>query len=241
MPGHPDPVAINTAVWEQHARARIAAGDLDTRPAIHRFRWTRTGVNDPGAELFGDIRGKRVVELGCGTGDNLAYLVDRCGARGVGIDAAPSQIRRARARWPSPVFHCTDAARYLATCEPIDVCYSGFWCRRPVPAGSAPGPDSRSAQAGRLACLLGLGLPGGRWDSTAAFQRPTGAVSALSCLGRWLDQASASILLHRYPGNPAGPVLGPGHLADCRSAISRWLKMENVLTLAVQAVGDGVL
>ncbi|WP_242606848.1 class I SAM-dependent DNA methyltransferase [Protofrankia symbiont of Coriaria ruscifolia] len=126
MPGHPDPVTINTAVWERHARARIAAGDLDTRPAIHRFRWTRTGVDDPGAELLGDIRGKRVVELGCGTGDNLAYLVDHRGARGVGIDAAPSQIRRARARWSSPVFHCTDAALYLATCEPIDVCYSVF-------------------------------------------------------------------------------------------------------------------
>ncbi|WP_322754518.1 class I SAM-dependent methyltransferase [Frankia sp. Cas3] len=124
MSEHLDPVAVNTAVWEQHARARIVAGDLDRRPAVHQFRWTRTSIDDPGPELLGDVRGKHVVELGCGTGDNLAYLVDHRGALGVGIDPAPSQIRRARARWPSPVFHCTDAAPYLATCEPIDVCYS---------------------------------------------------------------------------------------------------------------------
>ncbi|WP_322769228.1 class I SAM-dependent methyltransferase, partial [Frankia sp. Cr1] len=126
MSEHLDPVAVNTAVWEQHARARIVAGDLDRRPAVHQFRWTRTSIDDPGPELLGDVRGKHVVELGCGTGDNLAYLVDHRGALGVGIDPAPSQLRRARARWPSPVFHCTDAAPYLATCEPIDVCYSVF-------------------------------------------------------------------------------------------------------------------
>lgn len=126
MLGHADPVAASTAAWEQHAQARIAAGDIDKRPAVHRFRWTCTGAGDPGIEILGDIQGKRVVELGCGAGDNLAYLVDHCGARGIGIDPAPSQIYRARARWPNPIFHCTDAVRYLATCGPVDVFYSVF-------------------------------------------------------------------------------------------------------------------
>ncbi|ABW10846.1 Methyltransferase type 11 [Parafrankia sp. EAN1pec] len=126
MPGHADPVAASTAAWEQHAQKRIAAGDIDERPAVHRFRWTRTGVGDPGIEILGDLQGKRVVELGCGAGDNLAYLVDHCGARGIGIDPAPSQIYRARTRWPNPIFHCTDAVSYLATCGPVDVFYSVF-------------------------------------------------------------------------------------------------------------------
>ncbi len=92
---------MNAAIWERHARARIAAGDLHRPPGHPRFAWTRTGTDDPGPALLGDIAGRRVVELGCGTGDNLAHLVDHCGARGLGIDAAPSQIRRAQARWPS--------------------------------------------------------------------------------------------------------------------------------------------
>ncbi|MDT3440975.1 methyltransferase domain-containing protein [Pseudofrankia sp. BMG5.37] len=90
---------------------------------------------DPGVSLLGDVRGRRVVELGCGTGDNLAYLVG-CGADGVGIDPAAGQIRRARARWPKPAFHCVDAARYLSGCVGFDVCYSCFGAFSFYPAES---------------------------------------------------------------------------------------------------------
>ncbi|CAJ60453.1 MULTISPECIES: class I SAM-dependent methyltransferase [Frankia] len=118
---------MNAAIWERHARARIAAGDLHRSPGPSRFVWTCSDTGDPGPALLGDIAGRRVVELGCGTGDNLAHLVDHCGARGLGIDAAPSQIRRAQARWPHLDVQVTGAARYLLTAaEPIDVCYSVF-------------------------------------------------------------------------------------------------------------------
>ncbi|WP_306769348.1 methyltransferase domain-containing protein [Parafrankia sp. BMG5.11] len=118
--------AVNVAVWERHARSRIAAGDLESPPREPSFAWTRNRQADPGIALLGDVTGRRVVELGCGTGENLAYLVDICGARGIGIDAAPSQILRARSRWPKLDVRHVEALRYLSACDTFDVCYSIF-------------------------------------------------------------------------------------------------------------------
>jgi SAM-dependent methyltransferase len=115
------------SVWERHARARIAAGDLLDPPVRHRFAWTRTDDGDPGTGLFGELAGRRVVDLGCGTGDNLAHLVRHHGAFGVGVDAAPSQIERARARWPYLDLHTGGAVGYLlGDPVPIEICYSVF-------------------------------------------------------------------------------------------------------------------
>ncbi|ORT50893.1 hypothetical protein [Frankia sp. KB5] len=65
----------------------------------HLFRWTRTCDDDadPGAGILGDVAGRQIVELGCGAGDKLSYLVERP-ARGVDLAPARSQSIRARAR-----------------------------------------------------------------------------------------------------------------------------------------------
>jgi ubiquinone/menaquinone biosynthesis C-methylase UbiE len=47
--------------------------------------------------LLGDIRGKTVVDLGCGTGENLIPLVER-GARVIGMDISPDLIAIAEKR-----------------------------------------------------------------------------------------------------------------------------------------------
>jgi SAM-dependent methyltransferase len=47
--------------------------------------------------LLGDIRGKTVLDLGCGTGENIVPLVER-GARVIGIDLSPDLIELARLR-----------------------------------------------------------------------------------------------------------------------------------------------
>jgi SAM-dependent methyltransferase len=47
--------------------------------------------------LLGDIRGKTVVDLGCGTGENILPLVDRR-ARVIGIDISPDLLELARQR-----------------------------------------------------------------------------------------------------------------------------------------------
>ncbi|MHB8216818.1 MAG: class I SAM-dependent methyltransferase [Candidatus Sulfotelmatobacter sp.] len=47
--------------------------------------------------LLGDIRGKTVLDFGCGTGENIVPLVER-GARVIGIDISPDLIALARQR-----------------------------------------------------------------------------------------------------------------------------------------------
>jgi SAM-dependent methyltransferase len=48
-------------------------------------------------DLLGDVRGKRVLDVGCGDGD-LAVELARRGATVVGLDASPTMIAAARAR-----------------------------------------------------------------------------------------------------------------------------------------------
>ncbi|WP_255306130.1 trans-aconitate 2-methyltransferase [Streptomyces sp. Wb2n-11] len=50
-------------------------------------------------EILGNVAGARVLDLGCGSGGNLAHLVE-LGAEAVGVDISPVQIAKARGRWP---------------------------------------------------------------------------------------------------------------------------------------------
>lgn len=124
---------VNSAAWERHARLRLA----DPIPAPEqptRFYWTQfrgPGADPgPGIELFGDLAGARIVELGCGPGDNLAHLAAHHIARAIGVDLAAGQITRARARWghlPNLSFLAQDARAFLAgTHSAFDICYSVF-------------------------------------------------------------------------------------------------------------------
>ncbi len=47
--------------------------------------------------LLGDVRGKTVLDLGCGTGENVVPLIER-GARVIGIDISPDLIAIAQKR-----------------------------------------------------------------------------------------------------------------------------------------------
>ncbi|GAB3168247.1 hypothetical protein GCM10027059_30530 [Myceligenerans halotolerans] len=62
-----------------------------------RFELTRVPGVGPDASLLGDLAGAIVIEIGCGSGHNLAHLVTHHGAVGIGIDHDPARIHRARA------------------------------------------------------------------------------------------------------------------------------------------------
>lgn len=51
----------------------------------------------------GDLRGRRVLDVGCGTGQLAAALVERAGAKVWGVDASPEMLAVARARVPHGV------------------------------------------------------------------------------------------------------------------------------------------
>src|SRR3954468_15055046 len=72
--------------------ARVAATYDDLRPADER--WWR--LFDAIVEA-GDVRGRRVLDLGCGTGQLAAALAERAVARVWGVDASEEMAAVARA------------------------------------------------------------------------------------------------------------------------------------------------
>jgi trans-aconitate methyltransferase len=63
-----------------------------------------TDYGTPLVDLLDPAPGGTVLDLGCGTGDLTASVADRIGQEGraVGVDRAPSMVRRARDRHQSP-------------------------------------------------------------------------------------------------------------------------------------------
>lgn len=121
-----DGASLNRTAWNAQAHALLPNDRPQTGPG--RFEWTQYPGRGPGIELFGQLRGRHVVELGCGNGDNLAALT-AAGAHGTGVDVAPGQIHRAVTRWGHLDIHyfCGDAGTFLTVHRsPFDVCYSVF-------------------------------------------------------------------------------------------------------------------
>ncbi|MEY9958834.1 trans-aconitate 2-methyltransferase [Streptacidiphilus sp. MAP5-52] len=154
----------NALAWN-----RIAQDEPDTgqgRPPVPAdISWSTHPGDGPGAEILGTLTGAVVAELGCGTGDHLAYVATRGARQAIGIDSAEHRIRQARTRWqhlPSLVWTTGDAGQVLdAVPEPVDVCYSIFgalWYSDPerllprIHAALRPG--------GRLAFSVGRARPG---------------------------------------------------------------------------------
>ena len=86
-----DRVAANVAQWTLTNR------EFTDKQAEHSWRdptihWGVFGIHD---RWLGDVAGKDVVELGCGTAYLSAKLA-RAGARPVGVDPTPAQLATAR-------------------------------------------------------------------------------------------------------------------------------------------------
>jgi ubiquinone/menaquinone biosynthesis C-methylase UbiE len=70
---------------------------------------------------MGPLTGAKVIELGCGSGHNLACLATHHGVTGIGVDHDPAKISRAHAAYgnlPGAHFTLADARHYLATAQP---------------------------------------------------------------------------------------------------------------------------
>src|SRR5439155_24152615 len=110
-----EPVTDETAVTRRpvgagenrRASRRWWDGDADAYQAEHGtflgdadFVWCPEGLREADARLLGDVRGTRVLEVGCGAAASARWLADQ-GAEVVGIDLSAGMLRHARRADPS--------------------------------------------------------------------------------------------------------------------------------------------
>jgi hypothetical protein len=74
------------------ARSHHPAGQLRVRC---RLDWTRQSGTGPDPGILGPLAGRTVVELGCGSGHNLAHLIAAITRPASASTATPAKIRRA--------------------------------------------------------------------------------------------------------------------------------------------------
>ena len=78
-----EPTEENLRAWEERHRGR--AEPVELPPFVQR--------------TLGDLKGKKVLHLLCGTGEATAALAE-LGAVATGLDPRPGALEAARERWP---------------------------------------------------------------------------------------------------------------------------------------------
>jgi SAM-dependent methyltransferase len=123
-------------------------GDVD-------FVWCPEGLREADARLLGDVRGRRVLELGCGAAAGARWLAGQ-GARVVGLDLSAGMLRHAREAGDRsgvrvPLVQADALALPLRTAS-FDVVCTAF--------GAVPFVADSGAVMREVARVL---RPGGRW------------------------------------------------------------------------------
>jgi ubiquinone/menaquinone biosynthesis C-methylase UbiE len=90
----PDSVARNVSDWTK-ANAEYTDAKATEAWARADMTWGIFGIPEAELGVLGDVAGKDVVELGCGTAYVSAWLAKK-GARPVGVDPTPAQLETAR-------------------------------------------------------------------------------------------------------------------------------------------------
>ena len=89
-----DDAQRNAANWTQ-ANADYTDENAETNWALDEISWGIWGIEESELNLLGDVAGKDVVELGCGTAYFSAWLAKK-GAKPIGVDITPAQLATAR-------------------------------------------------------------------------------------------------------------------------------------------------
>ncbi|MGW1588048.1 class I SAM-dependent methyltransferase [Streptomyces sp. NPDC002386] len=143
----------NKGTWTAYGAHQLAR-DIEL-PELDGWSWDIPGAG-PGVEFFGDVTGRRVLDVGSGLGRHAARMAS-LGAKVTAVDSSPTQHRRAVARYPDTPdlrLACADAVAHLRDADPHDLIYS---------VSGVPFTDPR-----RLLPALANGLrPGGRFIFSA--------------------------------------------------------------------------
>ncbi|MFG2593094.1 methyltransferase domain-containing protein [Streptomyces sp. NPDC048438] len=115
----------NTRAWLIYGQRQLARAY--TPPIPDPLAWTPWEGVGPGAEVLGDITGRRVLDVGSGDGHHAVHLAQAHGARVTGIELSPTQHERAisaNAHVDGVWFVQADVAEYVAGAEPFDAAYA---------------------------------------------------------------------------------------------------------------------
>jgi SAM-dependent methyltransferase len=104
---------MNTEVWDRIA-ARRSAGDVAVATAV---TFAPDLASDDELRLCGEVKGRRVLDLGCGAGENAIVLAGR-GAHVIALDTSKAQLALAR--------KLADAAEVRVEWHESDVCDLAF-------------------------------------------------------------------------------------------------------------------
>lgn len=115
--------------WDRYAVRSKPRRTVNAEGDTTWLNWTQYADHGPNETVLGPVAGRRVLELGSGSGSNLAHLVT-LGATGLGVDVAPARETVARERWgdlPGLEFRTAEATAFLSeTNETFDVVLSIF-------------------------------------------------------------------------------------------------------------------
>ncbi|MBP5935365.1 SAM-dependent methyltransferase [Streptomyces acidiscabies] len=115
----------NTRAWQTYGRRQL--DHAYTPPVPDRLSWTPWDGTGPGAEILGDITGRRVLDIGSGAGHHAVHLARAYRARVTGIELSPTQHERAllaHTDTDGVEFVHADVTDYLAGAEPYDAAYA---------------------------------------------------------------------------------------------------------------------
>ena len=119
------------------------------------FVWCPEGLDEAGARLLGDVRGRRVLEVGCGAAQCARWLAVH-GAEVVALDLSASQLRHARqlsnATGVDVPLVLADGQRLPISDGAFDLACSAY--------GAVPFVADSAAVMREVARVL---RPGGRW------------------------------------------------------------------------------
>ncbi|MEU1816537.1 class I SAM-dependent methyltransferase [Streptomyces roseifaciens] len=120
----------DTTAWDTYARRKPGGRrETNAKGETTWFNWTQYPDHGPDVGVLGVGQEAALLELGCGTGGNLAHIA-ALGHRAVGVDVSPVQLKAARERWgalPGLELHQCGALDFMSeTADRFDAVYSVF-------------------------------------------------------------------------------------------------------------------